>query len=130
MKKYILSASISLLALSSLSAKVVTGYDSQPTKDGLMLRIDSIDYRKDLTRIYGTLVGRPHTSGRIDAVLLNGIHCCDIDGVDFNRYFQWEDDGKIPVELDFPGMKYLKSATLQLQTPHGTSEIFFTKQGK
>lgn len=130
MKKIIASIFLSLLGLSSLSAKIVKGYESHPTKDGLVLRVDSIDYRKDLTRIYGTLVGQPHTSGRIDAVKLNGIHCSDIDGVDFNRYFQWEDDGSIPVELDFPGMKFLKTGTIEIQTPRGISEIIFTKQGK
>ncbi len=58
-------------------------------------------YRSALTRLYGRRVGRPHTSCRVDAVSLRagkGVYTAtDINGVDFKRWFQWEDDGEIPV---------------------------------
>lgn len=59
-----------------------------------------------VTRVAGALLGEPHTSNRIDKILLiNGndtIVANDIDGVDFERYYQWEDDGLIRIEIDFP----------------------------
>ena len=36
----------------------------------ITLVVDSIDYRQDLTRVYGKLIGTPHTSQRIDAMTL------------------------------------------------------------
>lgn len=66
----------------------------------------------DLIRVGGDLIGRPHTSARIDSVTLTTddarIKANDIDGVDFERYFQWEDEGIIPVEIDFPGYQKAK----------------------
>ncbi len=74
----------------------------RPPGDGeaLPLVVDRMAYRSDLTRLYGRLVGRPHTSCRVDAVSLTAgkrvYTATDIDGVDFKRWFQWEDDGEIP----------------------------------
>lgn len=89
--------------------------------------IDSIERRDDLTRVYVRYIGRPHTSDRIDSVTLsvgriryNGE---DIDGVDFKRYFQWEDEGVIPLEIDFGPMSKgypLTGATLTFDTVHGS----------
>lgn len=68
----------------------------------------------DLIRICGELVGRPHTSARIDSITLKSGHgqvtANDIDGIDFERYFLWEDDGKIYIEIDFPGYKQANHA--------------------
>ncbi|MDE5839013.1 MAG: hypothetical protein K2H39_08160 [Paramuribaculum sp.] len=84
---------------------------------------DSVDFRADLTRVYGKLTGTPHTSHRIDAVKLQtgGLAATDIDGVDFKRWFQWEDDGAIPVEIDFPPMKERSSIVIEAITPRGTA---------
>lgn len=61
----------------------------------------------NLIRICGDLTGKPHTSARIDSIALKlgnrEILANDIDGVDFERYFQWEDDGIIALEIDIPG---------------------------
>lgn len=98
---------------------------SSTTDQVLSVVVDSVDYRSDLTRVYGRLIGRPHTSGRVDgAAFLSGkiSHAAtDIDGVDFQRYFQWEDDGVIPVEIDFPACKPVRTARLVLTTPRGES---------
>ncbi|MDY3858150.1 MAG: hypothetical protein ACI30D_07555 [Muribaculaceae bacterium] len=57
-------------------------------------------------RISLCLVGIPGTSQRIDSVdLVVGpkvIKATDIDGVDFERHFQFEDTGVQVIELDFP----------------------------
>lgn len=89
-------------------SKVVRGYVSAPAgpAEPIAFTVDSIDFRKDLTRVYGKLTGTPHTSNRIDDAMLytpSGVsEAIDIDGVDFRRYFQWEDEGEISVEIDFP----------------------------
>lgn len=73
--------------------------------------ISEVIYKSDdnLTRVCGNLIGRPHTAARIDGVTLKAagavIKANDIDGVDFERYFQWEDDGNIYIEIDFPGYR-------------------------
>ncbi len=107
----------------TLGAKVVKY--SSATDPVLAVVVDSVDFRSDLTRVYGKIVGTPHTSGRVDAAsLLSGKRSwqgTDIDGVDFKRYFQWEDDGQIPVEIDFPAMKPFKTAQLVLTTVRGES---------
>lgn len=69
---------------------------------GCIDRIES----DSVLRVGGSLIGKPHTSNRIDRILLvsgnDTIVANDIDGIDFNRYYQWEDNGQIAVEIDFP----------------------------
>lgn len=105
MKRFLSLVILGSFACASLSAKIVRNYSC--TSDGVLtFSVDSIDYRKDLTRVYGKVHGRPHTSHRIDEVKYlsagNALTSTDIDGIDFRRYFQWEDDGQIPIEIDFP----------------------------
>lgn len=121
---YMLVMAVSVMALTCVAAPRTVKYTS--TTDPVMaVVVDSVDYRSDLTRVYGKFVGRPHISGRVDAAsLLSGkrsLSATDIDGVDFKRYFQWEDDGEIPVEIDFPAVKPLKAAQLILTTTRGES---------
>lgn len=131
MKRLIISTSILYLAaFMTINAKVVSNYSSQ--SDGqLTFTVDSIDYRQDLTRIYGHLLGKSHTSNRIDRAIITGTDVSyaslDIDGVDFRRYFQWEDDEGIPIELDFPAMKSLDCARLIFDTPYGQSTTTVVK---
>ena len=112
-----------LLTLPNM-AKVVRGYESA-SDNILTFKVDSIDYRNDLTRVYGKLIGRPHTSNRIDRVNMTGnsysVEANDIDGVDFRRYFQWEDDGTIPIELDFPSARISDGIQIVFSTAHGQS---------
>lgn len=87
---------------------------------------DSIEFRPDVTRLYGKLKGRPHTANRID--VMKGTfgkityNSTDIDGVDMKRWFQWEDDGLIPVEIDFPVIKTETSFIVDLDGPRGESQ--------
>ena len=124
MKRFLLATIISGLAMISVNAKTVRNFNSQ-SDNKLTFKVDSVDYRSDLTRIYGKLIGRPHTSNRIDGVtaLTSGsaLTSTDIDGVDFHRYFQWEDDAIIPIELDFPIMG-IEGFQLLFDTPLGQSQ--------
>ncbi len=124
MKRIFTSIALACAILSPLAAKTIRGYESS-SDNGLNFQVDSIDYRSDLTRVYGKLTGRPHTSNRIDLVQLIGTGSSatstDIDGVDFRRYFQWEDDGVIPVEIDFPAVKESQGVQLLFTTAHGPS---------
>ena len=50
----------------------------------------------------------------------------DIDGVDFERYFQWEDDGNIYIEIDFPGYRQPRR---MLGCSDGSQIVFHTAKG-
>lgn len=117
-----------------MSAARYKGYisDYTPTSP-LKVIVDSVDTREDLTRIYAHLHGMPHTSNRIDSVtLVTGSAkyvATDIDGVDFNRYFQWEDMPDIDIELDFPAItNFPDSFVVKITTPRGESIINVDKQ--
>lgn len=104
--RFILAAA-AVLTFAGLSAQVPMGMQ-MPKKNPLHASVDKIDNsnRDGVTRISCTLLGNPHTSQRVDSCTLvvkgEAFGSLDIDGVDFKRYFQWEDDGQIPVEVDFP----------------------------
>lgn len=75
-------------------------------------------------RISLCLVGIPHTSQRIDGIDLvigdKTVKANDIDGVDFERYFQFEDAGVQMIDVDFPFKGELpKTATLIFHTANG-----------
>lgn len=98
----------SCAAASRIERRFTASADTQVP--GISLVVDSIDYRGDLTRVYGRIIGRPHTSNRIDSLYLTPaggavLEATDIDGVDMRRYFQWEDNGEIGLEIDFPAIK-------------------------
>ena len=61
------------------------------------ITVDIIDYRTDLTRFYGKVQGTPHTALLFDEVTGS----TDIEGVDIERWFQFEDNGMINLEIDF-----------------------------
>lgn len=79
---------------------------------------------QNTTRITVSLISQPNTSSRIDSVyFVNGneqLRAVDIDGVDFGRYFQWEEDGMISVDVDFPRRnKFVRDAVVVFHTVHG-----------
>lgn len=108
--------------------RVVRGYEVLPTENrtGITLTVDSIDFRRDLTRIYGSLNGQPNTAQRLDSIMLSlsglkVMQADDIDGVDMQRWFQWEESGLIPVEIDFgPIGKSPREMIMRAVTPRGT----------
>lgn len=75
-------------------------------------------------RIAVCLVGIPSTAQTINAVeLVSGnekFTATDIDPIDFERPFQFEDTGVVVLEIDFPFKGQLpKSATLIFHTANG-----------
>lgn len=118
-------------ALMAVSGAVFAHADdvrlSSATSTGsLTFLADSVDFRPDLTRVYGRLSGRPHTSNRIDFIYVRPAsgtqaESTDIDGVDMKRWFQWEDDGIIPVEIDFPAMSPQSGMVITVEGPRGES---------
>ncbi len=93
-------------------------------KVGMTLSVDSIDCRQDLTRMYARLWGNPNTAHRIDSLQLSAgpvlLEATDIDGVDMERWFQWEEDGVIAIEIDFGPVRELpRKMTLRAVTPKG-----------
>lgn len=111
----------------SAVAETMAGYVTEPTAavavSGLRLTVEKIDFRKDLTRVYCTLTGRPHTSHRVDNVSLSAgklvMAATDIDGVEMKRYFQFEDEGTIALEIDFPATHSFKRGSITLVTADG-----------
>lgn len=89
------------------------------------LTMDSIVLTDEYTRLFGKLSGLPHTSCRIDEIELKGCSTesavsNDIDGIDYRRWFQWEDDGTIPLEIDFPPSVILSDTfMIEAKTPRG-----------
>ncbi|MCM1483179.1 MAG: hypothetical protein NC043_02510 [Muribaculaceae bacterium] len=104
------------------------GYKSTSGGGNITILVDSIDFRKDLTRAYVRFKGRPHTSSRIDALTVTvpanaaSVSMTDIDGVDAKRWFQWEDDGMIDIEVDFPAMKPSDKVIFTAETPYGKTQ--------
>ncbi len=117
-------------------AKVVKGFNFSKDDEStgyITFVVESVDYRPDLTRIYGKLKGNPHTSERIDELIIilpsGKQHALmDIDGVDLKRWFQWEDNGLIDVEIDFPVIKECDKFTLKSSGPKGISQTKIAKE--
>ncbi len=118
---------LSVVSVNILSAKVYRTPKAQVSPLHAVM-VDSIDYRKDLTRVYMKIVGKPHTSMRIDAI--DGM--TDIDGIDIKRWFQFEDMGLIPVELDFKLVKKGSNLNFIIHSTHGdiNCNIPYPKQKK
>ncbi|MCM1297510.1 MAG: hypothetical protein NC311_18380, partial [Muribaculaceae bacterium] len=61
------------------------------------------------------------------------LRAIDIDGVDFARYFQWEDDGVVNIDIDFPRLRRIsREASIVIHTVHGdiTAPIPLQKKHK
>lgn len=100
------------------------GVVAQTSNPGFNVIPDKSIATDDGIHITLCLVGIPSTSQRIDGIDLvdgtNVIPAADIDGIDFKRYFQFEDEGVQVVEVDFPYKGTLpKTATLVFHTEKG-----------
>lgn len=61
---FIFAILILIVAVSVANARVERNYRNTAAEH-INLVVDSIDFRDDLTRLYGRLIGRPHTSQKI-----------------------------------------------------------------
>lgn len=124
MKRVALLTVCTIMALLAIDAQTFAPKKKLPHKFEIKVTGVNNTNRDGTTRIRCDVLGYPHTSQRIDKVLLKHKgktnEAIDIDGVDFNRYFQWEDDGVITMEIDFPRQKFLEpSDSLIFQTLNG-----------
>lgn len=113
-----------IMAAVVLAAAATFGAVAQTSDPGFNVISDKVVTTDEGIRITLCLVGIPSTSQRIDGIdLVNGkevIPANDIDGVDFKRYFQFEDAGVQVIEVDFPFKGSLpKTATLVFHTEKG-----------
>lgn len=78
--------------------------------------VDSVVFTDEYTRLYGKLYGKPHTSCKIEDITIcvekTNYQASDVEGFDLKRWFQWEDSGIIPIEIDFSPMKATDNFTL------------------
>lgn len=143
-----------LTILVSLSTFIATASEPSPSKtsnepivarkinahgklENISVAIDSIMSRDDVSRVYATLHGPTNHSGRIDSaqaiIGTKSIEATDIDGVDFNRWFQWDDTATIVLEIDFPASTKLaqrKNWTLRIVTNRGILTTVVTNKKK
>lgn len=119
---------IAATAIVALSTFAVTP-SRTPARNAMKVMVENVDNDNSdgVTRVRCVLLSTPHTSSRIDSVELRRprhapFKGLDIDGVDFGRYFQWEDEGVIAVEVDFARQRTALGTgdTLLFHTVHGT----------
>ena len=101
---------LSLPAL-SLRAESMVVNPAWEARNTPLVTVDSILLRDTVSRFYITLKQLPHTSLTLydDWIVTDstGIFCGrvkDIDGVDFNRTFQFDSDSVVHIEMDFPAL--------------------------
>ena len=128
----LISASVAVCSCHTQS-RTLKGYTATPLVSGPMeLVVDSVDFRKDLTRVYGKVKGQPHTSNRVNKLTMTvgkrQFEATDVDGFDMNRWFQWEDSGVIPVEFDFPAMAQQKAFEISVDGPKGAGRWKFVNK--
>lgn len=133
MKHIVLTIILTLAVATVAFAVVYRGYKStNSATTPLTVTVVQVDCRPTLTRVTARLVGRPHTSQRVDSVVLKvgnrRLTATDVDGIDFKRWFQWEDDGVIEVEIDFPKVALGRgSFVLETATPRGVAKTTVTR---
>lgn len=120
---------IAIAAVSVMSfaqSSFTCGPDGNRPRHYMKVTVDKIDNINSdgVSRVSCTLAGVPHTSSRIDSVtaIISGrtVRAVDIDGVDFMRYFQWEDEGVVPVDVDLERTStFSPGDSIMFHTVHG-----------
>ncbi|MCM1449930.1 MAG: hypothetical protein NC082_06280 [Clostridiales bacterium] len=122
-----LSVAISLTSVAVTPRMVCSPAEkpSQP-RHHMKVVVEKVDNNNSdgVSRVSCTLMSIPHTSSRVDSVTAlidrHVYKATDIDGVDFERYFQWEDDGAVPVEVDLKRtLKFNEGDSIIFHTVHG-----------
>lgn len=127
-------ASLSVAATSAQCIPNPKFVKPRPQATALVTGVDNTN-NQGTTRISFELVSAPNTSSRIDSIaMINGAGrnlASDIDGVDFSRYFQWEEDGILKIEADFPRTyKLADDASIVIYTVHGDIKATLPKKKK
>lgn len=86
--------------------------------------VDSVDFRPDLTRIYGRFIGTPHVAINVKHILLASSNnkryvADDTDGFDLNKYFQFEENPTFNVEIDFGPMAPTEGFSIKFVSANG-----------
>lgn len=109
-------------------AATIAAYSEKP----IGLSVNGIENKSadHIVRLSATLTSMPHTSWRVDSITLNvpgngAVGASDIDGIDFKRYFQWEDEGEIDLEIDFPADSIGKTGTLIFHSVTGDKSFIY-----
>ena len=127
MKKYILISFFAIAVVTMLAQLNISERNKTTSSQKHYMKIDvgakSLENSDNVLRISCALIGIPHTSSRVDSIhaTVCGMKykATDIDGIDFNRYFQWEDDA-IEIEVDIPCQKQpVKKDSIYFYTVHG-----------
>lgn len=112
-------------------AQVVSGWETagkvlhtDAAVHNFEVEVDSVDFRPDLTRVYGRFIGTPHVGINVKQVVLTtdtGRHlvATDTDGFDLNKYFQFEETPAFDVEMDFEPTTPAGDITLMFITANG-----------
>lgn len=127
MKKFIsLIVFIAFISVSACVAQRNCSPNRGNQRHFMQVKIDKVDNTNSdgVSRVSCSLVGIPHTSSRVDSVVATvggkRLKSNDIDGIDFGRYFQWEDEGVIPVDVDIKKVRIFNNGdSLRFYTVYG-----------
>lgn len=120
--------SVILTAVIALTLSVAVNSQQNKKKETHPVTVDVIKINNNnsdgVTRITVRLTSLPNTASRVDSVSLytcdgRKFSALDIDGIDFKRYFQWEETGQINVDVDFPRQNRLGCSRLVFHTVYG-----------
>lgn len=95
--------------------------------------VDSIDFRPDLTRIYGKISGTPHIAINVKQIVLstdghNAFTPTDTDGLELDKYFQFEEMPTFNVEFDFEPMTPSNIIKIVFLTANGSLMYQYSTQ--
>lgn len=127
-----LGCSVTALAQTVMPCRMI-----QPKRHNITIEVTGCDNTNSdhVSRVGCNIISVPHTSTRVDSVtaVIAG-HCFkadDIDGIDFQRYFQWEDEPKVYVEVDLPyTRKFQATDSVYFHTVHGVFSASLLPAGK
>lgn len=119
---------VATVIFSAIFATSIAAYSEKPI--GLSVTGVECKPADHIVRVSATLTSMPHTSWRIDSITADvpgkgTVGASDIDGIDFKRYFQWEDEGEINLEIDFPTDSIGKIGTLIFHSVTGDKSFIY-----
>lgn len=97
---------------------------------GFEFTVDSVDFRTDLTRVYGRFSGTPHVGVCVRQVIFTvpgkqNLMANDTDRFDLDKYFQFEEDPQFNAEMDFGPCTAADSFNLTFITAAGVISYIY-----